>query len=330
MNVSNLYILILHDNPLNQIEYDMFAGISIKVIHSKITPVCISQADIICTKTKQWFNSCGNLLPNINIKVACITVSFLVFLVNMLLFLGQIRKSTIAGRPYLIIVSAICFSNLSLTLYFIIYWSTDKYYADNFILRISTWKKSAICTFLFSGFFSFKFLEPFLLSLFSLARFMVVKYPFKSKFKSAKFTLKTLLMGISLILLSSTVCGMRISYQGGSPDILCLPFVDPKRNSRLVQITISLVTSVQIFTTSATSVMYILMLTLIKKSEDITRGNINSNFIGIIFRQVILLSLLKIICWISSSIIFITAMIMDRYPLLLIYNILDHCTNCSN
>ena len=319
MNVSNLYILILCNNPLNQIEYDMFAGISMKIIHSEMVPVCcISQVDFICTKSKQWFNSCDNLLPNIGVKVSFVTVSFLVLLVNMLLFLGQTRKSTITGKSYITIVSAICFTNISLTLYFIIYWSIDKYYGNNFILRKSKWQNSTICTILFSGFLSFQFLQPFLLPLFSFARFMVVKYPIESKFKSTKFTLKTLLMGISLITLFSIVCGIIINHQGGSPDILCLPFVDPKKTSRLIKVTISLVTSIQIFTIIAASVMYILMLTLIKKSENITRSNISTHSTTIILRQIIILLLLKIICWISSNTIYITAMIMDKYPPLII------------
>ena len=320
INVSNLYIFILYDNPLNQIEYNMFAGISIKIIHSKMISVCcISKDDLICTKTKYWFNLCDNLLPNVSINTSFIMVSLLVLLTNMLSFLGQVRKSKIVAGTYLIITSAISFTNMSLTLYFMIYWFIDMYYADNFVLEISKWKKSATCIFLFSGFLSFKFLEPFLLSMLLLARLMVVKYPIESKFKSTKFTSKRLLIGILLISSFSMVCGIIAAYQGGSPDILCLPFVDPTKNNRLIKVTISLATSVQIFTISATISMHILMLTSIKKSENITRSNISTHYTTIILRQIIILSLLKIICWISSNTIYLTAMFMDKYPPLMIY-----------
>ena len=38
-----------------------------------------------------------------------------------------------------------------------------------------------------------------------------------------------------------------------------------------------------------------------------------------VFRQILILSLSKVICWISSSVIFITALVMDKYPPLIIY-----------
>ena len=319
VNVPNLYIFIIYDNPLNQLQHDIFIGIFIRVIHSKMIVVCCSiKVDLICTETKHWFSSCNSLLPNVSIKVSFIIISLLILSTNML-SLRQVRKSTVAGRPYLIIASAICFTNMSLTLYFILHWFIDMYYGDNFVLIISKWKNSATCAFLFSLFLSFKFLQPFLLSLLSLARLMVVKYHFVSKFKSTKFTLKGLMLGFSLICLFSITCGLMVTFQGGSPDILCLPFADPTQNSKFIQVTIFSVAAVQIFTIFATSTMYFLMLTSIKKSGNNIGSNTRSHSTTVVLRQMIILSLSKVICWLSSSVIFITTLIMDKYPPLIIY-----------
>ena len=319
VNVPNLYIFIIYNNPLNQIQHDIFVGIFIKVIHSKMMVVCCSiKVDLICTETKHWFSSCNSLLPNVSVKVSFIIISLLILSTNML-SLHQVRKSTVAGRSYLIIASAICFTNMSLTLYFILHWFIDMSYGDNFVLIISKWKNSATCAFLFSLFLSFKFLQPFLLLLLSLARLMVVKYPFASKFKSSKFTLKILMLGFSLICLFSIISGIMVTFQGGCPDILCLPFADPTKNSKFIQVIIYVVAAVQIFTIFATSSMYFLMLTSIQKSGKNIKSDTRSHSINVVLIQMIILSLLKVICWISSSVIFITAFVMDKYPLLMIY-----------
>ena len=319
VNVPNLYIFIIYDNPLNQLQHDIFMGIIIKIIHSKMMVVCcINKVDLICTETKDWFSSCNSLLPNVSVKVSFIIISLLILSTNMLSFL-QVRKSTVIGRPYLIIVSAVCFTNMSLALYFILHWFIDMSYGDTFVLIISKWKNSATCAFLFSLFLSFKFLQPFLLSLLSLARFMVVKYPFVSKFKSTRFTLKILMLGFSLICLFSIISGVMVTFQGGSPDILCLPFADPTKNSKFIQVIIYLASAIQIFTIFATSTMYFLMLTSIQKSENNIRSDTRSHSTSVVLRQIIILSLSKVICWLSSSVIFITAFVMDKYPLLMIY-----------
>ena len=110
-----------------------------------------------------------------------------------------------------------------------------------------------------------------------------------------------------------------VTFQGGSPDILCLPFADPTKNSKFIQVIIYLASAVQIFTIFATSTMYFLMLTSIQKSENNIRSDTRSHSTSVVLRQIIILSLSKVIFWLSSSVIFITAFVMDKYPLLMIY-----------
>ena len=110
-----------------------------------------------------------------------------------------------------------------------------------------------------------------------------------------------------------------VTSQEGSQNLLSLPFADPNKDSWLISAIISVVAAVQIFTIFAVSTMYFLMLTLIKKSGNIIGSNTNSHSTVVVLRQIIILLLLKVVCWIPSSTIYITVLVMDKYHPLIIY-----------
>ena len=318
-NVKHLLILILHGNPLQNIQYNMFMDVSNDIIHSNNFEVCcIANSKLLCTKPNLWYNSCGNLLINFRLTLSFIIVSVLILFANCTLLFFLLQSYNAFGKTYLMIGITIILVVMFLLFLFIVLWSSDLHYGHIFVTKMFTWKKSIICNIILSGFLSYKLFQPFLLTSLSLGRLMVVLYPFQSKFKSLKYTLKIIIIGYANIAFLSVLCGTIINFYI-SPNNLCLPFSDPSNKSLIIWILTVVSFVVQLFTIFGTLSMYIHMTQEMKKSQKYLRSTKAVTSYSHIIKHITLLTLSEILCWIPASVIFVTALILDRYPVELIY-----------
>ena len=209
-------------------------------------------------------------------------------------------------------------ADMFLLVLFIVLWSSDLYYGHIFVTKMLTWKKSVICNIVLSGFLLHKLFQPFLLTILSLGRLMVVLYPFESKFKSLKYTLKKIIIGFTSIAFLSVLCGTIVKFHI-SPNNLCFPFADPSNKSLIIWILTVVNFVVQLFTIVGTLTMYVNMTQEMKKSQNYLRSTRTVSSYSHIIKHITLLTLSQFLCWIPASVIFVTALILDRYPVELIY-----------
>ena len=147
---------------------------------------------------------------------------------------------------------------------------------------------------------------------------MVIIYPIESKLKSPKVIMKIIGGGLSPIIAISVAFGISVHHQGSQGN-LCSPFVDPSDMFGIIRVVTILVTFVNILTIFSTVVLNTTMVKALKGSQNNVIANNISKILHPVIKQMTLFTLSLILCWIPSSIIFLTALFTERYPLLMIH-----------
>ena len=283
---------------------------------------CLIISDFVYLSLESGLFSCSSLLPNLSLKISFVCVSCLILLLNSKSFSVNLKtvhkhyfsskpsqKTVDKGGPYNIIVYSVNIGHLMLALYLIITWSNDIYYGNMFFLESDQWKNSKLCALNFFFITTYILLIPHCLCFLALSRFMVIKYPFDSKFKSTKFVFKC------LVILFSSIIGIAGAYTRAtdtSLSFLCSPFIDPTFSYLEKKIFTSLTFSIQLFSASFISYLHYKIVQLLKKSQRIRdeTGALSWS----LKLQLILLSVSNIICWIPSTIIHLSSIFLERYP----------------
>ena len=318
-NVMHLIILILHGNPLKDIHYNMFIGISLDIVHSNNFQICcIANSQLLCTKPKLSYYYCGNLLINYILSICFIIATLLILFSNCMLLFFLFKYYNTFGKPYLTIEISMILTNLFLLFLFTVLWLADLYYSHRFVTKMFSWQESIMCTFVMSGFVLYSLFQPFLLTILSLGRLMVVLYPIKSKFKSLGYTLKIIVLGLICMALISVICGFAIKFLA-LPNNLCSPFVDHSDKSLIIWVATIVIAVIQLVTVIGTVSMYTLMIKEMIRSQISIRSTKIKSSGGHIIKHVMLLTTSKILCWIPASMIFLTALIVEKYPVEMVY-----------
>ena len=318
-NISMLYLLQINDNPLTQVHFQNFIDVHVRILQtSDFYICCITSHLLACLVSKTWHMTCSNLLPSFSIKFAFVTVSIFVVTLN-LLSLWQ-KYTTISRRPqgkvFNVIVCFINAGDFMYGVYLVIIWIADSFYGKSFVNMHHIWKSGQPCFLAFTFVLLFSFLVPYFLGLLSLARLMVVKYPLHSKFRSCKFVIKYSkggLITLGIIVLSMTIY---LGSQYKIPNYLCLPFVDPDDNVPEIKFLTGIVAVWQFLVFSFIAIIYGILVALLMKTEknDFLQGKRTDKHI--IF-QLVFLSALNMICFLPSSVIFLTLLQLPKYPIIL-------------
>ena len=218
IGLHNLRLLDLSDNPISFIPNYSFSNLPKltllnvtlisntkvgKVIFEniKISPIiintnyyitCISPVNAICTLYPPWYVSCHGILPNKELKfvflliVVCILITNL-FSIHIQLFYHQNTKT------FVFTAVAININDLIFGIYLVVILAADTFLLRSFYLS-GLWKSHFLCYLSFAIFLWFTILGQLLLTFMSIARYMVVSYPLKTKFKKTLFTLKYIIV----------------------------------------------------------------------------------------------------------------------------------------
>ena len=200
-------------------------------------------------------------------------------------------------------------------IWFVLFY-VDLYYGNSYVVYAKEWLKSLCCKIL--GFISFFALlnSLFLLTLAAISRLFVVKFPFNSHFKSVKIFIRYIIGGI----LCDVVCCIVVAYIYGfveqnnfMPSPVCIYLGETFKSPVVKNVTV-VVAFLQIFCFIITTVIYVVIMGTLKNQ------NIKKNFEAEqqVLIQVLLVTATNAICWIPSSILYLTSIAMETYPTSLI------------
>lgn len=319
--VSHVMHLKLENNPLALIEMDMFAGMSIEHIHTdKYVICCIKPVETKCTSPQTVSNSCSRLFPSKSVQLAFIIISPLILMLNIMFLFWQsfslkehTKKSDESSKgAYKLIISFVSAADLLCGIYLLSLWAVDLFYGNMYVVHNTSWKNSFLCTVVFWDIFLFSLLSPVSLSFLSLSRYMVIKYPFVSKFKSRGFVKKCLVfISIGFTFLCSSLPILFKASQASITTGYCFPFMDPTGISiqvKAVTMSLLILHVVCIMFILSTYCLMLKALTLSNKSIG------GRSYIGRkMMAQLVVLVASNLLCWLPSSSIYLVLLSPEKY-----------------
>ena len=294
-----------------------FANLQIGIIDTTDYHLCcIISSDIKCTGLIPWYVSCYNMLQLNSIKSIFIFISFLILSLTVASVLLNIL-SKMSKRVFSIIMSGVDLSDLLYGIYLSSIWLADTYYKEIFMVKEELWRSDKFCFAAFSIILCYTLSNQLLILLMSLSRLMTVIYPLQTKFKNKSFMRR---ITVCILLFSSlfsifVTCSVKILY-GTLSTPICFPFIDPSHSLHMLQgLTWFVVISHSI---TLTAIFYLNIL-LVQNVKISSKNILKSKFsYGSLIRQLFVLNMSILLCWIPADIMYISLYFMSHYPKVLI------------
>ena len=201
VKVPSLYILYISNNLIFDFDMNAFLGMKMQMLATTNTCLCcIKSCEAICGLRAASYASCSDLFPKVPMRIMLMSVTSAVFLLNIVSLFLHIWKDTkkkenkfhAERQSYEIIVCIISSSNLILGAYLAILRFADIYYNKDFIVKEFSWINSLVCYLVFILHLLFNLILPYMFSLLSFERLLVVINPMKTKFNSGRFITNSL------------------------------------------------------------------------------------------------------------------------------------------
>ena len=180
------------------------------------------------------------------------------------------------------------------------------------------WKRSSFCY--LNNFFALTFhlLSPLSISLFTLARLMVVLYPLNSKFRNRYLSLK-LISGMNILVetISALITIVLRLLKIPLPFRLCNFSVNPsltKRNP--VTVYPWFIAIYQFSVLGSIIIMYSkLVLSLTKSQKQLKPGTKREKSLKPLFIQIVILTVSSVLCWVPVNVISIAIQFMEQFSI---------------
>ena len=270
-NVHKIHMLNLFKNHLKNIESVMFNLVKISItLTSNFHICCVLPKGSLCLAKKPWYSSCTTSLLNTSMKTAISMLSLLIISLN-LISIGRnvvfIRRKREGGK-FSIIVVFINFGNSLCGMYLILLLLQNHYYQYGIILSLIQQKPNMLCLLTFMLILFSTLSEPYFFTLLSLARFMVVRYPFEYRFKSSSFVLRYTLYGSLFSVVITVSLILRFVSNQTTPSSLCSPFVGPSDSLPEIKIITFLVAIFQVVAFTFISALYLWLIKILKEIHE--------------------------------------------------------------
>ena len=206
---------------------------------------------------------------------------------------------------------------MTIGIYMSILWIADLCYSAMFVLIDLKWASSSFCFTAFAISLNFNIISPLLLCFLSLERYMVVKYPLGSSFKTVSFVMRWIIITytITATFTISMTFVMKYFYTK-VPLYICSPFVDPTNSVTLMKALTWFIAFFQVITIIFIVATYNFMLKEIRKCKQYIQKHMSKNQNAISMTiQLIIITGSNILCWIPSITIHTIPMFMDQYPI---------------
>ena len=188
-----------------------------------------------------------------------------------------------------------------------ILWVSDLHFKNDFVLIRDRWKSSILC-FISCGInIHFVLAAPFLHILLSYLRYMVVKNPFDTQFKSRQFIFQLISVGYSCSWLFAILITILLWLVNGSlPTIFCSPFFDPSKTFSVTKSLTLVIISIILFAFLLNLIVHIKLIILTSRSQGnhIRTNTKKSQSKGLIV-QIICITCSHLLCWIPDIIIYL-------------------------
>ena len=304
---------MLHEVYLIDIDINAFNDQIIKVILTNNYYICcIAPTNVICAASKPWYISCSDILPKYSYKILFKTVIIIILLFNIISILMYLidQKSTMSFK---VTVISLNISNLLCLSYMEIIWISDAKLQSIFAVKQKEWRSGSTCFAAFGILLWFTLLSQLVLLFLSLSRLLVVIYPLNTKLKNTKFVIQ---ISTSLYIATFSLVSLvtRLNRLPEIPNNLCLPFVDPTRSSLMVKIIAWSTGGTQIVTSVLLGIIHVLLIKKLKESQkNIGQYKSKQNANTSLFIQLIFLTIINILGWLTSSAIYISTMFQSTY-----------------
>ncbi len=317
---TKLDVISLRGNLLDQIDPEMFLDVVVNKIFTDLASVCcVAPPAASCSASVKWYQSCTALIPTTASKTIAYVVSVFVVILNFSSFVilrRKVKKQThqrtgTSRGPYNIMVNIVNLTDFCQGVYLATVSLADVHYWSSFVVYDVEWMNSYTCASASCLMFLISFLGPMMLTLMSLGRVMVVKYPFESKFKSTKHVVRYVVtLVLCGVLIPGSVSIILVSLFGvASP--LCLPFVNPTKSRLHTQVSSIVVLFWEVMCFLTILLLNVQLSLALKQSEEQAK---RKRLTWKVVAQMTTFTFANFISWICSGAVFIVTLFLERYP----------------
>ncbi len=325
---SRIFTLAIHVDCLNfrgnkvtQFTTETLYPITLKRLELSTFHLCCAipqEAQCLFT-SKPWFLSCSNLLKDKTARVSILTVSLLVCLANIICICIHLYFYK-RGTAFNIVTLAVNSTDIICSFYLLGSGVADVYYDRTYIMNDLYWRSSVACFSLFFLAMTFSVSSPSCLLLMSVCRMQVVQRPFDSKVKDKQFvSLLILYSFLPLLFLSLFLTLVTFLLHGTVPTALCLPFVDPTDTYLIFELITWIVSFLQLSVSVAILVLYVKIIqAVIESKKNLRIRSTAKRSETPIIVQLVIITFSNIMCWLPSSGIFLTSLLISQYPIVMV------------
>ncbi len=312
-----LRLLLIRNLSLTELDVDAFKSTLIEfIVTTEYSVCCIAPNN--CTEVDPWFMLCSQMMQNLGMVIVAISLSgkiFVLSLVSGLLHFVARKKA----KAYSICVASVNVSDSLLGVYLTILWSSHFVYTDTFKVSTIAWISSSTCFCVLCIIVCFTLTSFQSLVFLSMAKLMVVLQPVKTRFKIASFTLKVEVLFLSLSFsVAVTVSLVVFLFENGVWYKFCFPFIDPSESSTALYISTWIVSCIQVFAAFWILLLHIMLVTKYNQSQQNMEQCKGTRSEKILITPIVVTVLTIILCWCASSVVYLAALFLDRYPIDLI------------
>lgn len=313
---SSLIIHIITEN-IESIDQSVFENVTFKAIVTKqFHFCCFVSSETKCPVKFPWFTSCKDLLENGMLKMVFPVISVTIFVVCAASIIAHFIKSK-DREAFAVTITAINVNDILCALYLGSIWIADISFSGQFILHKDRFQASAVCFTGFTIILIFSILSQSFLIFLSFTRMRVVTNPMTTKVKQIKFVVSCILR-LSLL---ATVCSMSTTFlllftSGKVHNSFCLPFILIKFNL-LILIIIVLVSVSQVASPIVIVLMHIKLVNKYLESQKalhLSKSKTSDDSTLSLILQLVLVTSSNIICWLPSTGVFLSTLILSEYP----------------
>ena len=343
---KNLILIVLNIsfNKITKIHIALNRYLIVDMLLTEDYRICclMSSTNSICSTKPRWPQSCNVMFNTLILNVIIVFEFTSIILFNTFSFFStffqlkfteqskHISKSDFSSTKtkkwystFSVHIMLLNLNDILFGIYLASLFFANQYYGETYVINASNWLCGMYCRFL--GFLSTFFLlnSLYFLDMLTISKMCAVHFPLKYHFKNIKTVFKYLIIGTgcNLVISIMVLCSYHSFEQKPEmPSSICLYFGENHSSHTLVITTISLVL-VQLGSFILVAILYIIMQKKVMKSiEAISQNNLlNSKVIS----QSLLVTITNAICWLPSSAIFTTSLVMYTYPIeLMLWNII--------
>lgn len=323
-NCPTFHTLLMKDTGITFIDPAAFSEIDVHWVEPDSYHVCCSvPMKTHCTKPAPWYISCSDLLPSETFRILFGSIAVVVLFANITSCVFHSRQARMHRKSFVITVIVVNFSDFLCGWYLSVIWISDIYYRHHFLNFEKAWKSSVMCFTAAYLMIFFTILSEAALLFLSISRYYIVTNPWKDiQGETAKTSAQKSIGALLFcsIAASITIVLLFSLYENSMPMRLCLPFLDPANCSLLSKLFAWFSATTQVTNSAFILLLYIsLGMYLQKMHHQAKEIRASGGFsLNSVLAQLVIVSVSNVICWCPTSILYISAMFLPRYPVHLV------------